>query len=298
MSLSSRSFMATVFAVVCVCASGLVAPSASAEGIGKGRDVQGCDDVLVQVSKAKKLDGVVVAKGVYGLGVDGISCDEAESLVEDWVDSGRVDQGFDAIVGHSDPAGSIVFEDARGTKRSGDDQEIVLVAAKNGLACLFGGCPLGSTVTILNQSGIRSGTYPDIIVSNDQGVSPTPVTLPFYGQNSVKYSRKGPSSTPVDLFINVNAVGAGDATNYLEMVAESSAIFGGTLCVYGPLGSFNPLTNLAQGDYKCTTPSVGDEIYFSFRDSLGVRDQVRGFVRRVADENGRYTYRVTLYLTN
>lgn len=299
-----RSLASVVSAAVCVVAFGLVAPASSAEGIGKGQDVQGCDDVLVQVSKAKKLDGVVVAKGVYGLGVDGISCDEAENLVEDWVDSGRVNQGFDAVEMEDDSTGAsnaIVFEDDQDTKRSSDDEEIVLVKAKF-LSCAFTKCPLGSTVTINNQSGIRTGTYPDITVSNTE-TRPTPVTLAF-GQ-TVRYSNK-PSGTTTDLSISANAVGSAAGTNTLQIVAYSSSLNGGEVCLIGPAPRSVPATMrskpsralIGSGDQKCVSPSVGSETYFSFRDANRVPDQVRGFVRRMANEENRYTWRVTLYLTN
>jgi hypothetical protein len=291
-------------ALVCVGAVGLVLPTASAEGIGKGKGVQGCDDVLVTVPRSEKLDGVRVPKGVYGLGVkNGVSCDEAEALVEDWIDSGRVDGGFDAVPSDSDL--DLVFENDNGTASTSDDEAITLIQARF-LSCAFTRCPLGSTVTVVNQSGIRSGTYPDITVSNTE-TRPEPVTLPFYGANSVRYSNM-PSGTTTDLRIQARATGAAMATNSLSITAYSSSLNGGEVCLSGPAP--RPRTAIAMkrtkparvavavGDSRCVSPAVGTEAYFSFRDADSVPDQVRGFVRRLANENDRYTYRITLYLVN
>lgn len=300
--MGSRRTALLAAVLVCVGTVGLTLPTASAEGIGKGKGMQGCDDVLITVPRSENLDGVRVARGVYGLGVnDEISCDEAEDLVEDWIGAVKVGDGFDAVPGDSDL--QLVFADDQGTASSGDDEVIALIQAKF-LSCAFVRCPLGSTVTVVNQSGIRSGTLPDITVSNTE-TAPDPVTLPFYGANSVRYSNN-PSGTTTDLRIRAQATGAKAATNSLGITAYSSSLNGGEVCLQGPAPRSRVVMKRAKparaavagGDSKCVSPAIGTEAYFSFRDADKVPDQVRGFVRRLADENNRYTYRITLYLVN
>ena len=292
-----RAVLVTSLAAVLLVGGAPLAPASAQDT--KGTEVQACPEVKVRVARATTVDGEKVAKGVYRVAVRGVTCDRAETLLEEWVATGDVDSGFAA---EEPELGELVLVDDQGTDAAGDDDEIRMLKSTAVAGCgIFVACPFGSTVTVVNLSGSATGVYgPPIVASNAEGVGPTPLTLDYGG--SVTWSRYVSGGGRKDLEVSVTAP-TGNVTLRLR---ASSDDLGPEFCVLGP-------------DRYRKQADPGELFYcFRLRDvntgrtvegvplcsSCGV---VKVRVDRAADDTsqgspntrlrkGRYQYRVTVYV--